>query len=50
MVTTEHELGENSDRALDLYAFLKKSKGAGGKYTSVALFLRSRTSRKVSFT
>ena len=40
---------ENSDRALDLYDVLKRSKGQFGKYTDAALFLRSSTHRRLKF-
>jgi hypothetical protein len=46
----EYPLEDSSDRALDLYARLKKSKGEGGKYTEASLFLRSKTNRRVKFT
>jgi hypothetical protein len=50
LVVRDHELDENSDRALDLYAFLKKSKGEGGKYTEAVLFIRSKkTNRRLKF-
>ena len=37
---TEHVVDESADRALDLYASLKKSKGLSGKYTAARLFLQ----------
>jgi hypothetical protein len=45
----EKVIEENSDRALDIYAVLKKTKGQFGKYTDATLFLRASTHRKVSF-
>jgi hypothetical protein len=41
----EELLDESSDRALDLYERLKKSKGEGGKYSEATLFLRSKSRR-----
>ncbi len=47
----EMPLDESSDRALDLYERLKKSKGEGGKYSHASLFLRANSRRgRVKFT
>lgn len=47
----EMPLDDSSDRALDLYEQLKKSKGEGGKYSHASLFLRANSRRgRVKFT
>jgi hypothetical protein len=45
----EIQIEEGIDRAFDLYARLKKTKGEGGKYTAATLFLRSSTHRRLKF-
>jgi hypothetical protein len=45
-----HEFDDSSDRALELYDRLKKSKGENGRYTTATLFLRASALRKIKFT